>query len=85
MGLFVLLAEMLAGKVRVYLCSGNAGVTQQFLNVSQGSTTLQHVSSKTMPQHVRSYYFVNVSSLGAGFQYGPYPLPGQALATTVQE
>jgi hypothetical protein len=76
---------MLAGKVRVYLCSGNAGVTQQFLNVSEGSTTLQHVSGKTMPQHVRSYHFVNVCPLGAGFQYGPYPLSGQAVAAAVQE
>lgn len=53
MGLFIHLHQMLKIEMRVYLCSADITVSEQFLDGAKVLTGLQHMTGKAVTQTVR--------------------------------
>ena len=53
MCIIIHLRKVLEVEMRIYLRSGNVGVTQQFLYRAKIAAGLKHVTGKGMAQHVR--------------------------------
>jgi hypothetical protein len=63
-GFFIGSADMLRGKVGVYLCGGDVGMSQQFLYRPQVGTATQHMGGKAVSQSVRCNIFVQSGGFG---------------------
>ena len=61
--------------VRVDLCRSNVGVSQHGLHAAQVRSTLQEMSRKRMPQHVRTEALENASGFPMSTKQLPKALP----------
>lgn len=66
--------------VRVDLCCGDAGVSEQFLHLSQVGTTGEQVCGETVPQRVRTNLAGDADACGVLFDELPNAFPAQRTA-----
>ena len=72
-------------EVRIYLCSANVGVAEQFLNHAQVGTSAQQSRGKTVTKGVRRYCFRDACSLSKAFHHDENHDPCKMMAPPVQE